>query len=337
MGLAIEQTRGSVQTIAKRFGIGEATNDDWKELNHFRNMQRSEHWPNDPPEHLERTKLSVKSNLSCVRLTDKIIASGTLEDRLDIYVLPERRRQGFGRQLLALLSEEAKAQNRQHLKARTDPSIPDGEVFARLVGGEMKSIWVTSDLELAHVNHSLMSTWVESTQKRAPSFKLGFWDGPCPENKLERTTTMFQVMNEAHGENPDHVLTVAQVRDRDAKRVAVGIGRWTMYIEDRVSGEFAGFTAISLDPHEQEIIHQGDTGVPIKFRGRGLGRWLKAAMIEKVANDLPTARLIRTGNEATNEPMIRINRDMGFEPVKTFNHWNFDLDNIEVYLKDKGQ
>ena len=336
MGRAIEQPRGSVQTIPNRFGIGEATNADWKELNHFRNIQRSEHWPNDPPEHLERTKLSVKSTLSCVRLTDGIIASGTLGDRLDIYVLPERRRQGFGRQLLGLLAEEAKAQNRQHLKARTDANIPDGEAFARLMGGEIKSTWVTSDLELTHVNHNLIRTWVKSAQNRAPNFKLGFWDGPCPEDKLERTTTMFQVMNEAHGENPDHVLTAAQVRERDAKRVTGGIGRWTMYIENGVSGEFAGFTAISLDPHEQEIIHQGDTGVPIKFRGRGLGRWLKAAMMEKVVNDLPTTRLIRTGNEATNEPMIRINRDMGFEPVKTFNHWKFDLDSIEVYLSNKG-
>ncbi len=334
----MEQTKGQptayVNLVTERFETGKASDDDWRELNRFRNRLRSDHWPSDPPERLERTKLSARSAeaLWCVRAPREIVAAGVFGNLLDIYVLQERRRQGLARQLLELMAETARTQGRRQLETRTDADTPAGEAFARLIGGQLQSTWVTSELALADVDRHLMLAWVESAPQRAPGFKLGFWDGPCPEEKLERTTVMFQVMSEAHGKDPDHVLTVEDVRKRDAKRVEDGVGRWTMYAEDGESGEYAGFTAISLDPHEEEILHQGDTGVAPKFRGRGLGRWLKAAMMEKVLNELPNARLIRTGNEAGNEPMIRINHDMGFEPRKTFHRWTFDLDRVEAYL-----
>ena len=54
----------------------------------------------------------------------------------------------------------------------------------------------------------------------------------------------------------------------------------------------AGFTQIYRNPAHPELLDQGDTGVFPQFRNRGIGRWLKAAMLEEVLRHYPEARRI---------------------------------------------
>ena len=73
-----------------------------------------------------------------------------------------------------------------------------------------------------------------------------------------------------------------------------------------------------VHPARPEIGNQGDTAVVPRHRGRGLGRWLKAANLEAVRRAHSKLRSVYTYNAASNRWMLDINVAMGFRPYRTF-------------------
>jgi hypothetical protein len=67
-------------------------------------------------------------------------------------------------------------------------------------------------------------------------------------------------------------------------------------------------------------------------RKLGLGRWLKAAMLERIFEELPQACYVRTGNANSNAPMLRINHELGFRHYISLTFWQMDLPSVRAYL-----
>lgn len=91
-----------------------------------------------------------------------------------------------------------------------------------------------------------------------------------------------------------------------------------------------------LPSNKPNVGIQGSTGVLDRYRNRGLGRWLKAAMLEKLLAERPWMRYIRTYNADMNEPMLKINHALGFEPYAANNMCQAQLETVAAYLKEKG-
>ena len=108
-----------------------------------------------------------------------------------------------------------------------------------------------------------------------------------------------------------------------------------MHVRHIASGELAGFTEVVWNPYRPDILQQWGTGVKPKFRGQGLGRWLKATMLEKVLRERPSVRVIRTGNADTNAPMLKINYEMGFKPYKAFYVWEVETEQVARALAER--
>ena len=68
------------------------------------------------------------------------------------------------------------------------------------------------------------------------------------------------------------------------------------YVVERATGKFAGYSETVWNPNRPEQLRQDMTGVFPQYRGKGLGRWLKAAMLEKVLRERPQVKFVRTGN-----------------------------------------
>ena len=73
-----------------------------------------------------------------------------------------------------------------------------------------------------------------------------------------------------------------------------------------------------------------------KFRGHGLGKWLKAAMLLKVLAERPDVTLVRTGNADMNVPMLKINHALGFKPYIAHTVWQLDTAAVGAKLVNRA-
>src|SRR5438309_1017355 len=82
-------------------------------------------------------------------------------------------------------------------------------------------------------------------------------------------------------------------------------------------GVISGMTDVTWAPYRRTLIEQQFTGVLPAARGRGIGKWIKAAMLLHVRELYPDAEWVVTGNAHSNAPMLKINRTMGFKAYRT--------------------
>jgi GNAT superfamily N-acetyltransferase len=78
-------------------------------------------------------------------------------------------------------------------------------------------------------------------------------------------------------------------------------------------GSVAGLTEAGWDVRAPDIVRQQLTAVARPWRGRGVGRALKAAMLHQVHEAHPEATVIGTNNAEVNAPILSINARVGFK------------------------
>ncbi len=320
---------------------------EWQALNRFANSRRQEEWPDDLPLPVEKTRLDmtvIKDNGR--RYTwvawqgEDIIGKANLwvEDAetnthlawLDLWVLAHARGQGLGRQLLALAAETARCEGRRLLMGETDSYAPAGDVFTAHLGATKGLVAYTNELNLADVDRDMIRRWIERAPERAAGFSLEFWGNGVPEADIDRWVRMFEAsMNdEPRGdlEVEDEKLTPDEVRQWERILNERRVEAWTAVVREDATGELAGFSQARWSPYEPDSMWQGGTGTARAYRNRGLGRWMKAAVMERILRERPLVKRIRTGNADSNAPMLKINYEMGFRPIKTWTTWQIEVE-----------
>ena len=127
-------------------------------------------------------------------------------------------------------------------------------------------------------------------------------------------------------------VTLRQLRQREASQAGNKAKRWTAYAREKGTGKVVGYTEIFWSPFEPQTIDQGMTCVLPEHRNRGLGRWLKAALLGSVLDEYPQVERVRTGNGTNNAPMLKINRELGFSARLMRKDWQVDLGQVLSYL-----
>ncbi len=101
-------------------------------------------------------------------------------------------------------------------------------------------------------------------------------------------------------------------------------------------GRISGLSEMGYYPEEEWLIHQYMTGVRLPYRGRGLGKWLKAAMLLRVREEFPKVKVVVTGNATSNAPMLGINVRLGFRPHREGLLAQINVEKATEYLSRKG-
>jgi mycothiol synthase len=327
--------------------------DDVVALNVFENAMAAESDPDDPPTPLDITRATATNhpdvlviNEFWAREPDGSIAGlgfswwkQTEENRhiahCRMEILPQHRRRGLARILLSRVVDVVEADGRSLVITWTTDRVPAGEAFARRVGAEPASPVHTNRLLLADVDRDLVRRWVEEGPVRAPDYELLMLDGPYPDDLIEEVVRLTDVMNTAPRDDlemEDETHTVEEMRQREEQGVAAGTSRWSLFAKHVPTGKLVGLTVVYWNPAQPDTVFQGDTGVQAEHRGHALGKWLKAAMLERVFRELPDAVDVRTGNADSNDAMLGINRALGFKPYIAQMNWQVPAERVRAYL-----
>ena len=328
------------------FDLRSADDDAFRTLWELDEAMRAERMPDDPPVPFE-TFLGRYRNVPDYYQVWDLVARAPGEDgfvgwvsmsydtsgqnahlaSVDIDIRPQHRRKGLGRRLLHLAAAQAQKVERRLLLGYSYSQVPAGVAFAQAAEAKTGLVERHSQLVLAELDRELLRDWQARAAERAVGFELLFWDHVYPEELIVPFADLCEVMNSApRGELDveDQHVTPEKLRAWHKNVSASGQRSWTVVAREQASGNLVGFNELFLNPARPTIIGQGATGVRPAYRNLGLGRWLKADNLERVLQERPEARFIRTDNAETNAAMLAINVALGFRHYMDVTIWQLE-------------
>jgi GNAT superfamily N-acetyltransferase len=231
-----------------------------------------------------------------------------------IFVRPEARRRGIGRLLMGKLAAVFQAKGVSLIQG--DTSTDAGRAFAKNFGGSVGLETKTSRSYTAEMDWEMVRTWADEGAKANPDVKLEFYEGLPDDKDIEAYSRLF---TEVHNQQPLEELegletsfTPEMLKTMLAQQHERGIQEFVM-ISREANGDISGLSEIAYNPQRPHVVQQGLTGVQTDYRGRSLGKWLKAAMLLYIHESYPDVQYIDTTNASVNAAMLSINERLGFK------------------------
>jgi GNAT superfamily N-acetyltransferase len=249
-------------------------------------------------------------------------------------VRPEERRKRIGASWLPAIVELMDEQGCTVLGLSADRD--SGHAFLRWMGAEPKLQEIESRLKLADVDWPMMQRWVEEGARRSPETKLEIYDGPLPEvlwpDFAKQRSALLNTMPFEGLDIGEIIVTPDRIREYQERSRMAGVVDHEVLTRE-ADGAISGMTDVSWAPYRRTHIEQQFTGVRPDARGRGLGKWIKAAMVLHVRDLYPDAQWVSTGNAGSNAPMLKINRAMGFKPYRTSVNYQVGIDRMRERIR----
>ena len=187
-------------------------------------------------------------------------------------------------------------------------------------------------------NNGVIERWLENIPERNGDMRLEFYE-IMPENYLEQYAELYsrllsEMPQEGDG-NKEYHVTAEEIRMYEEWRRKNHRHQYYFLLHDR-GDNIAGFSNANIDDLDPTEVYQSLTGVIGGYRGRGLSKWLKAALFEKIGEDFPDNKVMITDMRAVNEPIQKVNAQMGYELVGEGGEFRVTLENLRAALSDGG-
>jgi GNAT superfamily N-acetyltransferase len=254
-------------------------------------------------------------------LADLPVADNTANAFVGISVHPGLRRRGAGTALATAIAGQLRERGRRVAIGRAAAGGP-GARFAAATGALAQQDEIFAILDLGLVDWSALAGRLATIRGRVAGYSVIRAVGPVPAPVLPGLAAMFEVMNDAPHESAaqeDEHWTAGRVAAEDAWHAARGERVYTLLAARDTDGQIVASTRVCVRAGISQA-RQLETAVAPGHRGRRLGFWLKASMLQWLAAAEPGVRSIATTNAASNAHMLAINASLGFEAAE---RWTF--------------
>jgi len=256
---------------------------------------------------------------------------------MEILVAKDHRGKGLGTKLFRKILEKIKEHG-----GITTVSVSQVYDISHKFCEKFKGKVVQEEAEyrayLLEIDWELLTEW----QKAGES--IGQKDGitlerfeHCPEHLIEDYANIY---TETINQRPlgeieiRHRISPESRKKHEKLWIAERGHKWHTIVTKESDGNISGLTEMVFIPETPYFIEQLLTGVRDQYRGRGLGKWLKAEMALFIKNLYPEVKFILTDNADVNAPMLSINERMNFKRTHTLKTYHFDFKILTGLLKE---
>lgn len=332
---------------------------EWNSFHQFRKRIHSQYYPGEPVtddksfEEQMKSRMTREAEFDFGIYNDDLLI-GSFEFRFfkddsphikgnekiaffGIQMLKDYRRRGIGTEALKKITDTCEKNHKELFM--TSSHVPETNRFFEAIGAKTVQKATENTLKLNELDWQMIDDWIQEGQNINPKTKIITIIGAIPEEILDQ---YLKTVNESANSQPhddreegEYIVSKEEQRDTENKNAKNKITTLTTIALEE-NGEVSGFTVLKRIPGKEKAISQGLTGVPIKYRGKKLGKWVKAQMLKYIKDNYPDTESIKTVNAKTNESMVYINRKLGFKKSKEYVMVQVTLDQLKTYFNSKN-
>ena len=256
--------------------------------------------------------------------------------QVEIEILKKYQRQGIATNLLKIVYDFCIENDKKLVLGGTEEE--GTRKFFNVIGAQEALTGVENRLYFTDVNWEMVESWYNEGFERATGVKLEYYTR-MPDELLDKFLSFYtETMNQAPRQDldiNDIIFTKEMLRKEEEDAAKIGrIRIRILAIEE--NGDISGFTEIVYLPENKTETKVGLTSVKKEYRGKGLGKLVKAAMLLKLKNEYPDVEYSSTDNATDNAPMLDINKRLGFKVHKENVAAQITTEALGEYLKNKG-
>lgn len=244
-----------------------------------------------------------------------------------LFVDSEYRRLGIGTDLLKILVAKVKEEKKAVFQGGSQHE--SGKNFCQKHGGKIALTEEESRLKLEEVDWKLINEWIDEGSQRAVGITIERFETVAEKDMEEYCQIYTETLNQVpKGELEWEALETPETRRIREERQKLLETTWTTIIAREKDGTISGLTETVYYPDRATLLFQGLTSVKEEYRGRGIGKWLKATMITYAKKTFPEVKFLVTDFAVSNAPMITINKRLGFKKHKMWIEYKFNVEEL---------
>jgi GNAT superfamily N-acetyltransferase len=241
-------------------------------------------------------------------------------------VLPDRRRAGAGRELLAHCASQARRAGRTRLAGEAKEGSP-GSAFALAMGATGGISEMIRRLDIDAAMPGRLASFRNAARPLAGGYSLVSWVGASAADTIEDQALLSAAMADAPRDDDvePEVWDAERITDLERRCFASGQQFYSVAARHEATGRLVAITQMFVEPGTPGWGFQMITAVLPAHRGHRLGLLVKAEMLDLLATHEPGIRHILTGNGASNQHMIAINEQLGYIVTSVYRNWELNL------------
>jgi ribosomal protein S18 acetylase RimI-like enzyme len=244
---------------------------------------------------------------------------------VEVIVAPYARHTGLGREMLTALANRAYAEGYTSLGVEVIGDTP-------AIGFYERYGFVCAFIEIRHVLKLESVDWLnlgEMASGVGAGYRVEYYPGGPPEELYDAYAEAKTAARDSYEATDLELRPSSYEPDRLRSSLATlharGMRPHIVLGIHEPSGRVAGLTEVVVAAQHPTRADQYDTVVVPAHRGYGLGRALKARMLFELRSSEPRVTEVQTWNAFENEPLLKVNAELGFQPDRQWCEYEADL------------